>query len=114
MDSDPDETSFVSVFSGDVTLEPVRDEIVDDSIAVSPPEQPIMTNPYDTDNKDETVENITLKAATIKTQWTPDDLAFFFTNLETDMEFIGVKSQYLKRQCLKKNLPESVVTEFKG
>ena len=73
-----------------------------------------MTTPYDTDNKDETVEGITLKAATIKATWTPDDLDFFFTNLETDMEFVGVKSQYLKRQCLKKNLPESVVLEFKG
>ena len=74
----------------------------------------IMTTPYDTKSEDETVEGITLKAATIKATWTPDDLDFFFTNLETDMEFVGVKSQYLKRQCLKKNLPESVVLEFKG
>ena len=54
----------MSVVEGDVTLEPVRDKVVDDSIAEQSPEplEPIpviMTTPYDSKNEDETVENIT-------------------------------------------------------
>ena len=50
---------------------------------------------------------------TLQIQYNPSDVKFWFTQLETEMETCEVKSQWLKRVVLVKNLPAKVQEDVK-
>ena len=51
---------------------------------------------------------------TLKLEFATDDVEFWFTQIETEMYTCGVKSQWLKRCVLVKNLPPKVQSDVKG
>ena len=53
------------------------------------------------------------KMAGIKVAWDPQDLEYWFGELEQQMELIQVKSQWTKRIILSNNLPREVKAEVK-
>ena len=53
------------------------------------------------------------KIAAIKVPWDKKDVAYWFTQLEMQMELYAVKSQWVKRILLANNLPDNVRAEVK-
>ena len=51
---------------------------------------------------------------TLKMEFAKDDIAFWFIQIENEMYTCGVKSQWLKRCVLVKNLPTSVQSDVKS
>ena len=54
------------------------------------------------------------KMASVKCEFTRDDIEFWFTELETQLEVIDVKSQWSKRIALQRFLPADVKQEVKS
>lgn len=53
------------------------------------------------------------KVGSVKIAWDPQDLKFFFIEIEDAMDLIQIKSQWLKRQVLSTKLPGEVKAEVK-
>ena len=53
------------------------------------------------------------KVDSVKVKWDPDDLKFFFSEIEDAMELIQIKSQWLKRQVLARALDPLIKAEVK-
>ena len=54
------------------------------------------------------------KMASVKCEFTRDDIEFWFTELETQLEVIDIKSQWSKRIALQRFLPADVKQEVKS
>ena len=51
---------------------------------------------------------------TLKLEFAPDDVTFWFTQIENEMYTCGVKSQWMKRCVLVKNLPPKIQSDVKA
>ena len=58
-------------------------------------------------------EKVLDKVHSIQVAWDPDDLKFFFSEIEDAMDLIQIKSQWLKRQVLARALKSEVKAEVK-
>ena len=66
---------------------------------------------YDDENGEDQA-NINQKDVTLA--YDPEDLEFWFSQLENKMEWAGIRSQWTKRQALTRNLPPEIMAEVKG
>ena len=86
---------------------------LEDSFASAESESEIDDMTFDTENGvDEAGAHS--KLSSVKVNYDPKDLEFFFVNLESAMAYSGIKSQQSKRFCLLGMLPNEVKTQFKG
>ena len=86
---------------------------LEDSFASAESESEIDEMTYDTENGvDEAGAHS--KLSSVKVNYDPKDLEFFFVNLESAMAYSGIKSQQSKRFCLLGILPNEVKNQFKG
>ena len=59
-------------------------------------------------------EKVMDKLGSIKCEFTKDDIEFWFTELETQLEVIEVKAQWTKRIALQRFLPAEIKQEVKS
>ena len=97
-----------------VILPALREEVaeevvVEGSIKVAGEEDleepvvPVVMN-YDEEDKDDG-DKATEQARQIKVEFIPNDIRFWFSELEDEMSMAGINKQWLKRSVLKRNLP---------
>ena len=68
----------------------------------------------DFDSLDEVEAPETLgKIANVKVPWMADDIPYWFSEVEMQMELYNVKSQWIKRIILNNNLPENIRSQIK-
>lgn len=72
--------------------------------------QQVMVN-YDVDNGADDADFYKKK---VEVKYDPEDLQFWFMQLEDAMQWSGIRGQYTKRQCLVQNLPPEIRSEIKG
>merc|ERR1712102_110279 len=53
------------------------------------------------------------KLSQVKVPWDPEDVEYWFTELELQIELFSIKSQWVKRVILANNLPENVRSQLK-
>ena len=94
------------VFEGDITDEVPEEDILDDS------SNDIMAD-FMTENGED-AEKAMDKLSSVVCPFDKDDLEFWFSELEGQLELIGVKSQWLKRLALQRMLPLEVKSEVKS
>ena len=94
LDIDPE------IFSGEVSTEEVTEDILNDSAE----ERVTMAEAFDVENGTDGDKALD-KLGTIKCPFEKTDVEFWFCELESQMEIIGVKSQWVKRIALQQFLP---------
>ena len=101
----------------------VGEEIVDEGLVVGEPEHPnkmpredeVEDPPVDFDREDkEDGEKAQDNARHIKVQFEPNDIRFWFSQIEDEMFLSGVNSQWLKKSVLQRNLPNQQKEDVKA
>ena len=82
-------------------------KILEDSL-----ENVVVMADFDTENENDG-EKAMEKLCTVQCPYNPNDLEFWFTELEGQLEIIEIKSQWSKRMALQKLLPLEVKEEVK-
>ena len=106
---DPNILSGESVEVSDSEVEALLEESLDRDSAAEPSK---MTD-FDAENGADGASAMD-KMSSVKCEFTRDDIEFWFTELETQLEVIDVKSQWSKRIALQRFLPADVKQEVKS
>ena len=86
----------------DVTIKEPLDEVLDETVE----EVEEMVNLEDENWADPTGFEQRLNQIKYKLGFNPKDIQFWFTTFEAELEGVGIKSQWTKRQALARVLPE--------
>ena len=106
---DPNILSGESVEVSDSEVEALLEESLDRDSAAEPSK---MTD-FDAENGADGASAMD-KMSSVKCEFTRDNIEFWFTELETQLEVIDVKSQWSKRIALQRFLPADVKQEVKS
>ena len=93
-------------YDAETVTEDIPEEVIDELLAEEKMEDFETENGTDGDKAMD-------KLGSVKCEFTKDDIAFWFTEFETQLEVIEVKSQWTKRIALQRFLPPEIKQEVK-
>lgn len=90
----------------------LRENPTGDNVQQQRPQAAAMTVPYERADEEDPAD-VHTKAATIKLEFQPDQVVFWFSTLEAKMRFAGIKSQWTKMQVVVTILPMQYASQIK-